>query len=59
VDLLNRHIVSITQSDEYRQFMEKAGNIPVSSSPEEFGRALVQTVDDAAPTINEFHMQIQ
>ena len=59
VDLLNRHIVSITQSDEYRQFMEKAGNIPVSSTPEEFGRVLVETVNDAAPYIREFHMQIQ
>lgn len=59
VDLLNRRIVSITGSDEYRQFLEKAGNIPVSSTPEEFGRALAQTVEDAAPTIREFHMQIQ
>jgi tripartite-type tricarboxylate transporter receptor subunit TctC len=59
VDLLNRHIVSITQSEEYRQFLEKAGNIPVSSTPEEFGRVLVETVKDAEPTIREFHMQIQ
>jgi tripartite-type tricarboxylate transporter receptor subunit TctC len=59
VDLLNRHIVSITSSDEYRQFLEKAGNIPVSSTPEEFGRVLIETVNDAAPTIREFHMQIQ
>jgi len=59
VDLLNRHIVSITQSDEYRQFMEKAGNIPVSSTPQEFGRVLVETVNDATPYIREFHMQIQ
>jgi len=59
IDLLNRHIVSITRSDEYRQFLEKAGNIAVAMTPEEFGRALVQTVDDARPTISEFHMQIQ
>lgn len=59
VDLLNRHIASITSSDEYRQFMDKAGNIPVSTTPEDFGRVIVQTVDDAAPTIREFHMQIQ
>jgi tripartite-type tricarboxylate transporter receptor subunit TctC len=59
VDLLNRHIVSITRSDEYRQFLERAGNIPVSTTPEEFGRALAETVTDAAPTIREFHMQIQ
>ena len=59
VDLLNRHIVSITSSEEYRDFLEKAGNIPVSSTPEEFGRVLVETVNEAAPTIREFHMQIQ
>jgi len=59
VDLLNRHIVSITNSDEYRQFMEKTGNIPVAMTPEQFGRAITATVDDAAPTIHEFHMQIQ
>lgn len=59
VDLLNHDIVSITQSDEYRQFMEKAGNIPVAMTPEEFGRAIAATVNDAAPTIREFHMQIQ
>lgn len=59
VDLLNRHIVSITSSDEYQQFLEKAGNIPVAMSPEQFGRAITQTADDAAPTIHEFHMQIQ
>jgi tripartite-type tricarboxylate transporter receptor subunit TctC len=59
VDLLNRDIVSITQSDEYRQFLEKAGNIPVSTTPEEFGRVIVDTANEAAPTIREFHMQIQ
>jgi tripartite-type tricarboxylate transporter receptor subunit TctC len=59
IELLNRHIVSITQSDEYRQFLEKAGNIPTSTTPEEFGRVLTETAGDAAPTIREFHMQIE
>ena len=59
VELLNRHIVSITKSDEYRAFLERAGNIPVSVTPEEFGRVLVKTVDDAAPYIREFHMQME
>jgi tripartite-type tricarboxylate transporter receptor subunit TctC len=59
VDLLNRDIVSITRSDEYRQFMEKTGNIPVAMTPDQFGHAIAATVDDAAPTIREFHMQIQ
>ena len=59
IDVLNRHIVSITRSDEYRQFLERAGNIPVSTTAEEFGRAFAETITDAAPTIREFHMQIQ
>ncbi len=59
VDLLNRHIVSITRSDEYRDFLEKAGNIPVSTTPKEFGRVIVQTVEEASPYIREFHMQIE
>jgi tripartite-type tricarboxylate transporter receptor subunit TctC len=59
IDLLNRHIVSIVQSDEYRQFLEKAGNTPVSDMPEQFGKVIAGTVNDAAPYIREFHMQIQ
>lgn len=59
VELLNRHIVSITKSDEYRDFLEKAGNIPVSATPEEFGRILYKTVEDAEPYIREFHMQME
>jgi len=59
VDLLNRHITSITQSDEYRQFLEKAGNIPAATTPEEFGRVFAQTVREAAPYVREFHMQIE
>ena len=59
VDLLNRHIVSIVQSDEYRQFLDKAGNIPVSDTPEDFGKVIAKTAADAAPYINEFHMQFQ
>jgi tripartite-type tricarboxylate transporter receptor subunit TctC len=59
IDLLNRDIDSITRSAEYRQFMEKTGNIPVAMTPDQFGHAITKTVEDAAPTIREFHMQIQ
>lgn len=59
ITLLNRHIVSITQSDEYRRFMEKAGNIPASSTPGELARIISETADEAAPIIREFHMRIQ
>jgi tripartite-type tricarboxylate transporter receptor subunit TctC len=59
IELLYRHIVSITQSDEYRQFMEKTGNIPASSTPADFARIISETAKDAAPVIREFHMRIQ
>ena len=59
IDLLNRDIAQIVRSDEYRLFMEKAGNIPVATTPAEFGQVLVDTVNDAAPYIREFHMQIE
>jgi len=59
VDLLNRHVTSITQSDEYRQFLEKTGSIPAATTPEEFGRIFAQTIREAAPYIREFHMQIE
>jgi tripartite-type tricarboxylate transporter receptor subunit TctC len=59
VDLLNRHIRSIVESDEYRLFLEKAGNIPLATTPDEFGSVIVDTVNDAAPYIHEFHMQIE
>ncbi len=59
IDLLNRDIVSIVESGEYRAFLEKTGNIPIGTTPEEFGRVLIDTVNDAAPTIHEFKMQIE
>jgi tripartite-type tricarboxylate transporter receptor subunit TctC len=59
IDILNRNIVSIVNSDEYRAFMQKLGNIAIATSPEEFSRVLTETVDHAAPYIREFHMQIE
>jgi tripartite-type tricarboxylate transporter receptor subunit TctC len=57
VDLLNRHIVSIVATPEYRALIEKGASIPLSSTPEELRQVLVQTVDDVAATIREFGMQ--
>jgi tripartite-type tricarboxylate transporter receptor subunit TctC len=59
IDVLNRNIVSIVNSEEYRVFMRKLGNIAIATSPEEFGRVLSDTVDHAAPYIKEFHMQVE
>jgi tripartite-type tricarboxylate transporter receptor subunit TctC len=57
IDLLNRHIVSIVETPEYRTLIENGGSIPGASTPEDLGRILVQTVEEVASTIKEFGMQ--
>jgi tripartite-type tricarboxylate transporter receptor subunit TctC len=57
IDLLNRHVVAIVATPEYRDLIEKGASIPLSSSPEELRQVLAQTVDDVAATIREFGMQ--
>jgi tripartite-type tricarboxylate transporter receptor subunit TctC len=57
VELLNRNIVAIVATPEYRTLIENAGSIPISSSPAELSGVLTQTVDDVAATIREFGMQ--
>jgi tripartite-type tricarboxylate transporter receptor subunit TctC len=57
VELLNRNIVAIVATPEYQALIEKAGSLPIASSPAELAGALTQTVDDVAATIREFGMQ--
>jgi tripartite-type tricarboxylate transporter receptor subunit TctC len=57
VDLLNRHITAIVGSPEYRALIEKAGSLPVSSTPEELRQVITQTLDDVAASIREFGLQ--
>jgi len=58
IALLNRHIVSIVNSPEYRALIEKAGSIPLASTSEELAKILVDTHDQVASTIQEFGLQI-
>lgn len=57
IDLLNRHIAEVVALPEYQALIEKAGSVPVSSSPAELRQVMQQTVDDVASTIREFGMQ--
>ena len=57
LDLLNRHIVSIVASPDYRDLIEKGGSLPESSTPQGLGQVITQTVDDVAATIQEFGLQ--
>jgi tripartite-type tricarboxylate transporter receptor subunit TctC len=57
IDRLNREIVSIVATPGYRNMIENAGSIAVSSTSEQLGRVVKQTLDDVAATIQEFGLQ--
>jgi tripartite-type tricarboxylate transporter receptor subunit TctC len=57
IDLLNRRIGAIVATPEYRTLIEKAGSIPVSSTPADLRSVIEQTRDDVASTIAEFGLQ--
>jgi tripartite-type tricarboxylate transporter receptor subunit TctC len=57
LDQLQRHIAAIVATEDYRNLIEKAGSIAVSSTPQELRQVITQTLDDVAGTIREFGMQ--
>lgn len=58
ITLLNRQISSVVKSPEYREMIEKAGSIPVSSTPEELAKVLTETYEQTAKIIREFGLQM-
>ena len=59
VDLIQRHVAAIVASAEYRALIEKAGSLPVSSTPAELRQVITQTLDEVAASIREFGMQVE
>jgi tripartite-type tricarboxylate transporter receptor subunit TctC len=57
VSLLNRQIGTIVRSADYREMIEKAGSIPVASTPEELGDTLAETYEQTARISREFGLQ--
>jgi tripartite-type tricarboxylate transporter receptor subunit TctC len=55
--LLQRQIVTIVASPDYREMIEKAGSIAVSSTADEFQQVIAQTLDDLASSVREFGLQ--
>src|SRR5437660_5319699 len=58
IALLNRHIVAVVQSADYRAMSEKAGSVALSSTPEELGKILAETFDQTARISREFGLQL-
>jgi tripartite-type tricarboxylate transporter receptor subunit TctC len=57
IDRLNRDIVSAVAAADYKNMIETAGSIAVSSTPEELRDVIKQTRDDAVATIQQFNTQ--
>ena len=57
IDALNRHIAAIIANPVYQALIEKAGSIPVSSTPQELRAVIRQTSEEVAASIREFGMQ--
>ena len=55
--LLQRQIATIVASPDYREMIEKAGSIAVSSTADEFQQVIAQTLDDLASSVREFGLQ--
>jgi tripartite-type tricarboxylate transporter receptor subunit TctC len=57
IEQLNREIVAVVATAAYKTLIESAGSIAASSSPDELGQIMRETVDDAAATMREFPQQ--
>jgi tripartite-type tricarboxylate transporter receptor subunit TctC len=57
ISLLNRKIAAIVASPDYRAVTERAGSIPVSSTPDELRAIIAQTRTEVEATIREFGLQ--
>jgi tripartite-type tricarboxylate transporter receptor subunit TctC len=58
VALLNRQIGAVVRSPEYREMIEKAGSVPLSSTPEELAKILLETYEQTAGISREFGLQL-
>jgi tripartite-type tricarboxylate transporter receptor subunit TctC len=59
IALLNRHIGAVVRSPEYREMIEKAGSVALSSTPEELGKILAETYEQTASISREFGLQLE
>jgi tripartite-type tricarboxylate transporter receptor subunit TctC len=58
IALLNREASAIVQSAQYRELIEKAGSIALSSTPDELARILTETYEQTARIAREFDLQL-
>jgi tripartite-type tricarboxylate transporter receptor subunit TctC len=57
IAILNRHIVAAVKAHDYRELIEKAGSVPLSSTPQDLAKILVETYEQTAATVREFGLE--
>ena len=57
IDRINRHIATIVASPDYQAATERAGSVPVSSTPAELRQVIDQTLAEVLQTVQEFGLQ--
>jgi tripartite-type tricarboxylate transporter receptor subunit TctC len=58
IDFLNARLRPILEAADYKAMIERSGSMPLYSSPGEMQAMIDETVRDAAPTIEEFKVQL-
>lgn len=59
ITLLNRHIAAIVKAPDYRDMIERAGSVPLSSTPEELAKTLIETYEQTAAVSREYGIQVE
>src|SRR5712691_5784176 len=57
IDRLNREIVSVVATADYKNMIENAGSIATSSTPRQLRDVIAQTLDEVVATMQEFGPQ--
>lgn len=59
IALLNRQIAAVVKAPDYREMIEKAGSLPLASTPEELRKTLTETYEQTAAVSREFGIQVE
>ena len=59
ISMLNRNIAAIVKMPEYSEMIEKAGSVPLSSTPEELGKIITDTYEQTVGIVREFGLQTE
>jgi tripartite-type tricarboxylate transporter receptor subunit TctC len=57
IALINREVVGVVNSSEYQEMTQKAGSVPLASTPAQLEQVLQETYEQTVAIIREFKLQ--